>query len=125
MKPHVVRISIAPVKSLGLVHPDEIELGRDGVAGDRRFWLLDEDGRVFNNKRCGPMQLIQQKWDETTRTLALTFPNDERVEGVVELGAAAVGELWRAPIASHHVIGPRSEERRVGKEGRSRWSPYH
>src|SRR5258705_9730445 len=22
-------------------------------------------------------------------------------------------------------IGPRSEERRVGKEGRSRWSPYH
>ena len=22
-------------------------------------------------------------------------------------------------------IGDRSEERRVGKEGRSRWSPYH
>ena len=23
------------------------------------------------------------------------------------------------------VLGPRSEERRVGKECRSRWSPYH
>src|SRR5688572_32900249 len=23
------------------------------------------------------------------------------------------------------VKGPRSEERRVGKEGRSRWAPYH
>src|SRR3712207_9597021 len=25
----------------------------------------------------------------------------------------------------HHVQAPRSEERRVGKECRSRWSPYH
>src|SRR5256884_9122812 len=24
-----------------------------------------------------------------------------------------------------HRVGPRSEERRVGKECRSRWSPYH
>ena len=26
---------------------------------------------------------------------------------------------------SYHPIGTRSEERRVGKECRSRWSPYH
>ena len=30
---------------------------------------------------------------------------------------------WIAPNAT--VIGDRSEERRVGKECRSRWSPYH
>src|SRR2546429_369859 len=29
----------------------------------------------------------------------------------------------RAP--SLRIVAPRSEERRVGKEGRSRWSPYH
>jgi uncharacterized protein YcbX len=46
VEPHVVRISIAPVKSLGLVHPDEIELGPHGVVGNRRFWLVDEDGRL-------------------------------------------------------------------------------
>ena len=27
--------------------------------------------------------------------------------------------------ASGNVLGKRSEERRVGKECRSRWSPYH
>ena len=27
--------------------------------------------------------------------------------------------------AAGTVVGPRSEERRVGKECRSRWSPYH
>ena len=26
---------------------------------------------------------------------------------------------------SHHILNARSEERRVGKECRSRWSPYH
>ncbi len=47
----VVRISIAPVKSLHLVHPEEIELTRAGVVGDRRFWLVDADGRLANGKR--------------------------------------------------------------------------
>ena len=28
-------------------------------------------------------------------------------------------------VAEELVAGGRSEERRVGKEGRSRWSPYH
>src|SRR2546430_7230966 len=30
--------------------------------------------------------------------------------------------VWLIPLASGHT---RSEERRVGKECRSRWSPYH
>ena len=28
-------------------------------------------------------------------------------------------------VVIHHNAGVRSEERRVGKECRSRWSPYH
>ena len=38
------------------------------------------------------------------------------------LGAARMG---RRSTRSKHSIGKRSEERRVGKECRSRWSPYH
>src|SRR5258708_37748360 len=33
----------------------------------------------------------------------------------------ALGSSW----ADHYGMAARSEERRVGKEGRSRWSPYH
>src|SRR3989337_408737 len=51
-------------------------------------------------------------------------------------GAGAVGlPVGLGPaveaVSLHHAReaatlgGPRSEERRVGKEGRSRWSPYH
>src|SRR3989442_15895768 len=35
------------------------------------------------------------------------------------------GEPRRATQALHDLPGSRSEERRVGKECRSRWSPYH
>ena len=39
----VARISIAPVKSLGLVHPDSVELTAYGVHGDRVFAVIDAD----------------------------------------------------------------------------------
>src|SRR5256885_12194827 len=35
------------------------------------------------------------------------------------------GDLIRSRCAAQPEIDPRSEERRVGKECRSRWSPYH
>ena len=55
MAPRVVRISVAPVKSLGLVHPDEVTLEPDGVVGNRRFWLRDEQGALYGGKRDGTM----------------------------------------------------------------------
>jgi uncharacterized protein YcbX len=106
MSAHVTRISIAPVKSLGLVHPDEVEIGAHGVAGDRRFWLVDEDGRLFNNKRCGPLVRIRPEWDEESRTLTLTLPGGERVDGVVELGDPVAAELYGNAHPSHRVVGP-------------------
>src|SRR5437660_1246288 len=46
---------------------------------------------------------------------------------VVVLGYKATPESIRAMRESFHLDEPlpRSEERRVGKECRSRWSPYH
>jgi uncharacterized protein YcbX len=46
--PHVVRLSIAPVRSLGLEHPLEIELTDRGVLEDRRFYLIDQRGRLVD-----------------------------------------------------------------------------
>jgi uncharacterized protein YcbX len=106
VEPHVTRISIAPVKSLGLVHPEEVTLERGGVRGNRRFWLVDGDGRLFNNKRNGPMVQIRQEWDEDTRVLALSFPDGTRVEGAVELGETVAAEMHGHPHPSRRVAGP-------------------
>jgi uncharacterized protein len=117
MEARVVRISVAPVKSFGLVHPEEVTLGSGGVVGNRRFWLRDEHGALYGGKRDGTMLRIRPEWDETTRRLALTFPNDERVEDVIELGDPVEAVLYGVPRPSHEVIGPWEEavSRYVGR----------
>ncbi|MHB8468279.1 MAG: MOSC domain-containing protein [Gaiellaceae bacterium] len=106
MEARVARISVAPVKSLGLVHPDEVELERHGVRGNRRFWLVDASGRLYNNKRCGPLVQVKPDWDEATRRLALTFPDGEVVDGVVELGEPVEALMYEHPHPSRRVLGP-------------------
>jgi uncharacterized protein YcbX len=101
----VVRISIAPVKSLHLVHPEEIELTRAGVVGDRRFWLLDADGRLANGKRFPQLMQIRPEWDETARHLAFDLPGGDRVEGVVEPGEPVETTLYGTPHPSRRVGG--------------------
>jgi uncharacterized protein YcbX len=109
MGARVARISLAPVKALGLVHPDEVELGADGVVGNRRFLLYDEDGRLYNGKRDGSMVQIRPEWDEATRRLALTFPDGECVEGIVELGDEVEKKLYGLQLPSRLVRGPWQE----------------
>jgi hypothetical protein len=102
----VARISIAPVKSLGLVHPEEVLVEQGGVAGNRRFWLVEADGHRVNGKRFGPLVRIAPEWDEESRVLALTFPDGTRVEGVVELGDPVDPETVSHPFRSRYVLGP-------------------
>ena len=109
MQARVVRISIAPVKALGLVHPDTVVLGPDGVVGDRRFWLRDATGRLFNAKREGRLMRIRPEWDESSLRLALAFPDGLRVDGVVELGEPVDAVMYGAPRPSRRVVGPWQE----------------
>src|SRR3712207_9213104 len=57
-------------------------------------------------------------------------PDPPRVERLVaqldslEVATPPLPELM-SPQQAGELVGERSEERRVGKECRSRWSPYH
>src|SRR5690242_15049660 len=56
------------------------------------------------------------------------FPAAKEVLGKGLLAPPGLGvnaEVPRLPDSRERVMGNRSEERRVGKECRSRWSPYH
>ena len=105
MEGRVARISIAPVKALHVVNPDEVELGPGGVAGDRRFWLVDADGRLFNDKHLPQLLRVRAEWDEAERRLALEFPDGLRVEGVVEPGDPVEPRLYDQPHPSRAVRG--------------------
>src|SRR2546422_7281665 len=43
----------------------------------------------------------------------------------VNIGANAFGKITKLYVKEGDRVKKRSEERRVGKECRSRWSPYH
>lgn len=105
MEGRVVRICIAPVKALHVVNPDEVELTHAGVAGDRRFWLVDAAGRLVNDKRCPELLRVHAEWDERTRCLALDFP-EGRIEGTVEPGDPIEATLYGVPHPSRAVLGP-------------------
>lgn len=106
MEGRVVRIAIAPVKALGLVHPETVSLGPEGVRGDRRFWLRDADGRLVNGKRFPRLMQVRPEWDEDSRRLALAFPDGRVVAGVVEPGEPVDATLYGEPHASRAVPGP-------------------
>src|SRR6185437_11202075 len=109
MEGRVARISIAPVKSLHVVNPGEVELGRAGVVGDRRFWLVDANRRLFNGKSGPELMRVHPEWDEASHRLALRFPDGSIVEGEVEPGEPFAAELYRTPHPSRLVPGPWQE----------------
>jgi uncharacterized protein YcbX len=105
----VVRICIAPVKALHVVDCAEVELTRAGVAGDRRFWLVDRNRRLVHGKGHPELMRVQPEWDEATRRLALAFPDGSVVEGEVEPGEPFAAELYGTPHPSRLVLGPWQE----------------
>src|SRR3712207_7150097 len=57
-------------------------------------------------------------------TIALRCSNDALARGAIRLGCRASGHQ-RSPSPWYSIGLARSEERRVGKECRSRWPSYH
>lgn len=94
------------MKSLGLQHPERIELTERGVAEDRRFYLVDETGGLVGGVKHGTLVQILPDWDGVSR-LALGFPDGARVEGDVELGDRLETDFYgKRSVAGRLVRGP-------------------
>ena len=107
--PTLVRISTTPVKSLQLHHPDELDLEQFGVACDRRFYLIREDGRLLAGLHHGPLALVRADWEPDVDLLTLTFPDGRVVEGVVALAESMLTDFWGHRVEGRLVVGPWSE----------------
>jgi uncharacterized protein len=109
MSASVAWITIAPVKALALESLEEVELAEGGPVGDRRFFLVDETGRLVNNKGLGILQQVRPVYDETDRTLELAFPDGEKVKGEVSLGDEIGTAFWDITLPARLVVGPWSD----------------
>jgi uncharacterized protein YcbX len=107
--PSLVRISTTPVKSLLLHHPEELELEPFGVARDRRFYLVREDGRLLAGVHHGPLALVRADWERGPERLTLTFPDGRVVAGEVELAEPVLTDFWGHRVEGRAVVGPWAE----------------
>lgn len=105
----VSRISIAPVKGLALLHPDEVMLGTTGVTANRRFHIVDADGRRYNQLRNGQLVRIRPEYDADRERLTLHFPDGTVADGTVALAGEITTDFYGRPVAGNLVAGPWSE----------------
>jgi MOSC domain-containing protein len=102
----VSRISIAPVKGLGLLHPDEVMVERHGVRENRRFHIVDAEGRRFNQLRNGALVQIRPEYDADSERLTLRFPDGSVAGGEISLGAEVTTDFYGRPVVGNYVEGP-------------------
>ncbi len=107
--PSVARFSIAPVRSLALEHPTEIEVTERGVVEDRRFYLTDESNRLVDRIVVGRLVQVSAHTDPEATMLRMTFPDGNVIEDEVKLGEPVETHIHGRTGVGHIVIGPWGE----------------
>lgn len=127
----LARISISPVKGFRLSHPEEVELGPDGVVENRHFFLIGPDGERLRSSLTAWPVLVRADYDAETEKLRMTFPDGMEVEsdgaalaepvhskqGVLDLHGRVVDGPWTEPLselAGHRVRLVRTDRQGAG-----------
>jgi len=102
--PAVTALHTTPVKGLRVVARDAIELTATGVDDDRRFYLVDERGRMVNGKQLGALNEIVAALDGDE--LALALPGGVRVTGPLAFGDETVPTtFFSRPTPARELLG--------------------
>ena len=107
--PTIAWISIAPVKAMALQPLTEAVIARHGIAGDRRFAVIDPGGRLVNGKRFGPLATIAPAVSADGTNLALRWPDGREAAAAVERTTPRDALFFGRPRAVHHLAGPFDE----------------
>lgn len=109
----VSRLSVGPVKGLGLHHPHSVDVTATGLAGDRRFFLADERDTLLSITRTGalaPFTAIAEL-DAPRERLTISGPGGSEFTDAVELGAAV-----KVNFFGHHDVS--------GRVVQGRWAEF-
>ncbi len=107
--PTVAQFSIAPVRSLGLQHPTEIDVTEVGVVEDRRFFLADDQNRLVDRIVVGRLVQVEARTDHAATTLWMRFPDGTVIDDEVRLGESVETPIHGRTGVGKVVIGPWGE----------------
>jgi uncharacterized protein len=107
MRARIAWISHCPVKGLAVQQLEQCELTEAGIAGDREFFLVDENDRLVNAKGLGVLQQIRPRYDGGL--LTLDFPDGTSVSGQISFNGSLDARFWNVTVDVRVVEGPWSE----------------
>jgi len=82
-------ISVTPVKCFALSHPDSIELTEGGIVENRRFFLVDGEGKRLRSSLTSWPMVLRADYDIAAERLRISFPDG----AVTEDSALGNGEV--------------------------------
>jgi uncharacterized protein YcbX len=108
--PRVAWLTVAPIRGTALSRRDEIRLETWGVAENRRFYLVDDDGRRVTLTRSGELARAVAAYDPEAERLRVGLDGDGTLEGEVELGDRIETQFYGGRgVTGRLVLGPWSE----------------
>lgn len=93
-------LTISPIKSTRLVHPDKVFVTDQGIVEDRRFYIIDDKSEIVTLKQVSALAVVKSDYDPESERLAVHLPDGRSIEGVVELG-----EPVESPRSWHQAHG--------------------
>jgi uncharacterized protein len=100
----VAALTATPVKGLRIAARSRVMLERGGVHNDRRFYIVDDRGRMVNGKHLGALNEVGADLDDEDR-LTLTFPDGAVVAGRVEQGETLNTTFHSQPRQARSLLG--------------------
>ena len=101
----VAEINIAPVKSMGLVSLDEVVLDLGGIQHDRRFYLVNAQGRLLTRRQVGKLAQLTTSWDVAAERLTIGFPGGTTLEGQPDLDRPVWTIVWGRRVRGRALMG--------------------
>jgi len=102
----VAWIHSAPIKALAIQELQHVQLDLLGVESDRRFCIVDSEGKRLNAKRVQRFVAVRPRFDDAMRRLVLDMPDGAKVEGAVDLGDAITVSISGRTVDARVVDGP-------------------
>ena len=107
--PSIRSIHISPVKSLSLSEVGSVHVGSQGIENDRRFLVLDSDGKVVTQRQIGKLTQVKSEYSVDSDELMLTFPDGGVVTGQPSPVREIATMLWGRVVAGSMIDGEWAE----------------
>ena len=101
----VAEINIAPVKSMALVPLEQATLDLGGILDDRRFYLVNAQGRLLTRRQVGKLAQLVTSWDPKAERLRIDFPDGTTLEGRPELDRQVWTIVWGRRVRARALMG--------------------